>query len=68
MKSQMRNKCPECGAYARIRKSEQMDERGLYKVGVLDCMDADCGWRGTFDFTITKTLVSSMKTAKRGKA
>lgn len=68
MKSHMRNKCPECGAYARIRKSEQMDSRGLYKVGTLDCTDPECGWRGAFDFTITRTLVASMKTAKRGDA
>lgn len=55
----MRLKCPHCTAHARIRYSEQITE--LYREGVIECQNIQCGWRGKFAvefrFTMTPSLM-----------
>ncbi|RFA31319.1 hypothetical protein CAI21_01435 [Alkalilimnicola ehrlichii] len=50
--------CPHCGSFARIRKSESMTP--IYRKAVLECQNADCGWRGTLALEITQTLSPSL--------
>ena len=60
----MRNSCPHCGHYARIRNSRVHDRRGYYRSGIIECQNDECGWRGTFDFPITGAL--TLPASERG--
>jgi hypothetical protein len=51
--------CPHCGRFARIRRSKGLTP--TIREGVLECQDAECGWRGNVMFEITQTLSPSLK-------
>ncbi|MCM2973464.1 MULTISPECIES: ogr/Delta-like zinc finger family protein [Larsenimonas] len=57
-KSNLRLSCPHCGAFARIRKSQQMTP--VYREAVVECQNADCGWRGKLALELTQTLTFSL--------
>ena len=51
--------CPHCGGFARIRRSKGLTP--TCREGVLECQDAECGWRGNVAFEIFQTLSPSLK-------
>lgn len=61
--TQQRNKlrlsCPHCGAFARIRSSEEMTP--IYREAVVECQNGECGWRGNLRLEMTQTLSPSLK-------
>ncbi|WP_413615736.1 ogr/Delta-like zinc finger family protein [Halomonas cupida] len=59
--SKSRNVCPHCGQFARVRYSEQITP--LYREGVVECQNAECGWRGSFSMEFTATLTPSQQPA-----
>ncbi|WP_350355176.1 ogr/Delta-like zinc finger family protein [Larsenimonas rhizosphaerae] len=57
-KSNLRLSCPHCGAFARIRKSQQLTP--IYREAVVECQNPDCGWRGKLALELTQTLTFSL--------
>lgn len=57
--SKSRNVCPHCREFARVRYSEQITP--LYREGVIECQNPECGWRGTFSLEFTATLTPSQR-------
>jgi hypothetical protein len=51
--------CPHCGGRTRIRSSEGITP--TYRNALLECLDADCGWRGKLDIVITTTITPSLQ-------
>ena len=51
--------CPHCGGSARIRYSKQVTP--IYREGVIECQNADCGWRGKFSLEYTNTMTPSQQ-------
>lgn len=51
------NQCPHCGQPARIRDSRRVSP--LVVEGIVECQNAQCGWRGTFQTGYLHTLTPS---------
>lgn len=57
-RSNLRLTCPHCGAFARVRRSEQLTP--IYREAVLECQNSECGWRGKLALEVTRTLTPSL--------
>lgn len=58
-RNNLRLDCPHCGAFARIRSSEYLTP--IYRQALVECQNADCGWRGTLTLEMTQTLSPSLQ-------
>lgn len=56
-RSNLRLSCPHCGAFARVRKSQQLTP--VYRESLLECQNVECGWRGKLSMEMTHTLTPS---------
>ena len=56
-RNNLRLSCPHCGAFTRLRSSERFTR--LYWRALVECRNAECGWRGTLNLEISYTLTPS---------
>lgn len=57
--TKLRLKCPHCGQRAQVRKSETITP--TYREGLVECMNAECGWRGKLTVAMTETFTPSLR-------
>jgi C4-type Zn-finger protein len=55
--SRHRLPCPHCGETGRIRKRQGLTP--VYREAVVECRNAECGWRGKMAIEMTHTIAPS---------